>query len=75
MREGFVSVWNILDMQGPCRVEGKSKEIKKKKVGARVWKKWQGKRGKKEIKKKNEGMCVEEKKRGKKKKKKIWIKK
>ena len=61
---------------GPCRVEGKNKEIKKKKkVGARVWKKWQGKRGKKEIKKKNEGMCVEEKKRGKKKKKKIWIKK
>ena len=52
---------------GPCRVEGKNKEIKKKKVGARVWKKWQGKRGKKEIKKKNEGMCVEEKKRGKKK--------
>ena len=50
---------------GPCRVEGKNKEIKKKKVGARVWKKWQGKRGKKEIKKKNEGMCVEEKKRGK----------
>ena len=31
MREGFVSVWNILDMQGPCRVEGKNKEIKKKK--------------------------------------------
>ena len=23
-------------MQGPCRVEGKNKEIKKKKVGARV---------------------------------------
>ena len=55
---------------GPCRVEGKNKEIKKKKVGARVWKKWQGKRGKKEIKKKNEGMCVEEKKRGKKRRRK-----
>ena len=58
MREGFVSVWNILDMQGPCRVEGKSKEKKKKKVGARVWKKWQGKRGKKEIKKKKMKVCV-----------------
>ena len=70
MREGFVSVWNILDMQGPCRVEGKNKEIKKKKVGARVWKKWQRKRGKKEINKKNEGTCVEEKKRGKKRRRK-----
>ena len=35
-----------------CEVEGRNKEIKKKKVGARVWRKWQGKRGNKEIKKK-----------------------
>ena len=33
-------------------MEGKNKEIKKKKkVGARVWRKWKGKRGKKEKKK------------------------
>ena len=56
-------------------MEGKTKEIKKKKVGARVWRKWQRKRGNKEIKKKKmEGTCVVEKKRGKKKKE-IWIKK
>ena len=56
---------------GPCRVEGKNKEIKKKKVGARVWKKWQGKRGKKEIKKKKMKVCVwRRKKDGKKKRRK-----
>ena len=57
-----------------CEVEGRNKEIKKKKVGARVWRKWQGKRGNKEIKKKNGGyVCGGEKKREK--KKEIWIKK
>ena len=56
-------------------MEGRNKEIKKKKVGAHVWRKLQGKRGNKEIKKKKmEGTCVVEKKRGKKKKE-IWIKK
>ena len=41
-----------------CEVEGKNKEIKIKKVRARVWRKWQGKRGKKKIKKKKLGVCV-----------------
>ena len=52
MREGFEvcgTFWSGVE----CEVEGKNKEIKKKKVGARVWRKWQGKRGKKKIKKKN----------------------
>ena len=70
MREGFEvcgTFWSGVE----CEVEGKNKEIKKKKVGARVWRKWQGKRGNKEIKKKKmEGTCVVEKKRGKKKRKK-----
>jgi len=56
-------------------VEGKNKEIKKKKVGARVWRKWQGKRGKKGNKEKKMKVCVWRRKKEGKKKKKIWIKK
>ena len=52
-------------------MEGRNKEIKKKKVGARVWRKWQGKRGNKEIKKKKWRVRVWwRKKEGKKKRKK-----
>ena len=67
--------WSGVECGVECEVEGRNKEIKKKKVGAHVWRKLQGKRGNKEIKKKKmEGTCVVEKKRGKKKKE-IWIKK
>ena len=70
MREGFEvcgTFWSGVE----CEVEGKNKEIKKKKSrGTCVEEVARKERKKGNKEKKNEGMCVEEKKRGKKRRRK-----